>query len=405
MKLLLLFLLTLNAFAGLKLSKDQQQIISLTNRAYGYTSSGFNVGDANSLAIAVNNTLATPSATTFLPADIDLTGNTITKTSHGLPTGLKGQVATSSTFPSPLAATNYYVISVDANNIKLASSYANAGTGTQIDLTTAGAGLFTLNPQDFVNATFDGASDLDDTAETITVAAHGFITGMALTVTTAGTLPLPLVVLTTYYAIVVDANTVKLATSLANAQAGTAIDLTDGIGNTTLVPATYSNKTFTEASVTIGSDQIAITTHAMFKGLQVALTKTSALPAGLLAVTDYFIIKISDSVYKFAATLVDAQSSTAIDITDVGSGTTTFTPTPLAGATIKIQAALADTDALYQDLTDANIGDASQSISATGSLFFTKINPEFPWYRLVLALTAGSLTVDAKYTLKSDAVR
>src|SRR5574343_251220 len=116
MKSLLLFLfLATNAFAGLKLSKDQQSVISLTAQAYGYTSSGFNVGDANSMAIAVQTTLATPSATTFIPTDIDLTGNTITKTSHGLVTGLKGQVATSSAFPSPLAATNYYVISVDAN--------------------------------------------------------------------------------------------------------------------------------------------------------------------------------------------------------------------------------------------------------------------------------------------------
>jgi hypothetical protein len=141
----------------------------------------------------------------------------------------------------------------------------------------------------------------------------------------------------------------------------------------------------------------------MFAGLQVALTKASALPTGLSGGTDYFVIKTSANVFKLAANLVDALAGTAIDISDTGNGTFTFTPTSLAGGNIKIQAALEDVDAKYIDLTDTNIGDASIAISGTSKQFFTKFKPEFPWYRLVLDLTAGALDYTAKITLKSEA--
>lgn len=59
---------------------------------------------------------------------------------------------------------------------------------------------------------------------TVTSSA-GFYTGMAVTVSGAG-LPTPLVAGTVYYAIVVDATDLSLATTTANALAGTAIVLT-----------------------------------------------------------------------------------------------------------------------------------------------------------------------------------
>jgi hypothetical protein len=73
--------------------------------------------------------------------------------------------------------------------------------------------------------TFTNAS-VNTTANTITVVGHGYRTGVPHKYTTAGTLPAPLVAGTTYYIIKVDADTVKVATSLVNAKAGTAIDLT-----------------------------------------------------------------------------------------------------------------------------------------------------------------------------------
>lgn len=81
----------------------------------------------------------------------------------------------------------------------------------------------------------------------VTLTAHGYTTGLAVTLTTDGTLPDPLVVLTTYYIIVVDANTVQFATSYANALAGTEIVLIDagGVGDAQAVVPTALAGTMT----------------------------------------------------------------------------------------------------------------------------------------------------------------
>jgi hypothetical protein len=69
-------------------------------------------------------------------------------------------------------------------------------------------------------------SNVDTAADTITLTGHGLVTGTLVDLTTAGTLAAPLAIATSYWVIVIDANTIKLATTLANALAGTAIDLT-----------------------------------------------------------------------------------------------------------------------------------------------------------------------------------
>lgn len=72
---------------------------------------------------------------------------------------------------------------------------------------------------------------VNTTAETITYTGHGMNAGEALVYNNGGSTTLTgLTSGTTYYAIIVDANTFKLATSAANATAGTAINLT-GTGN------------------------------------------------------------------------------------------------------------------------------------------------------------------------------
>lgn len=63
--------------------------------------------------------------------------------------------------------------------------------------------------------------------DTVTITAHGFLTGIAVTLTSSGTLPGGLATATTYYLIKVDADTIKFATSLVNALAGTAVNITD----------------------------------------------------------------------------------------------------------------------------------------------------------------------------------
>lgn len=78
-----------------------------------------------------------------------------------------------------------------------------------------------------VQTTAGVASTVDVSANTITAASHGYTTGLKCQTSSTGTLPAGITTATDYFVISVDANTIKLATSLANAQAGTAIDLTD----------------------------------------------------------------------------------------------------------------------------------------------------------------------------------
>ncbi len=82
---------------------------------------------------------ATPLATGADP-EVNITANSITIPAHGLTTGLVGQLTTTGTLPAGLSlATDYYVISVDTNTIKFATSYANAIAGTAVDLSDQGS--------------------------------------------------------------------------------------------------------------------------------------------------------------------------------------------------------------------------------------------------------------------------
>jgi hypothetical protein len=83
--------------------------------------------------------------------------------------------------------------------------------------------------------------DVTTATDLIAIAAHGFTTGLKVAATTDGVLPAGLSA-TDYYVIVVSSGTIKLASSLANALAGTAVDITAaaGGGTHTLTPATAS---------------------------------------------------------------------------------------------------------------------------------------------------------------------
>jgi hypothetical protein len=104
----------------------------------------------------------------------------------------------------------------------------------------SGAGSITS-----VESTVDKASIFNPSDDTVTIAAHGFTTGLKLALTiNSGSLPTGLAA-TNYWAIVTNATTFKLASSYANAAAGTAVDFSDyGTADKTA--------TFTPASLSIG---------------------------------------------------------------------------------------------------------------------------------------------------------
>lgn len=83
---------------------------------------------------------------------------------------------------------------------------------------------------------------VNTTADTITINSHGLVTGSVFQIATSGGLPAPLVVLTNYYVIKVDANTIQVADTLGHALAGTPINLTtQGTGNDTITATALAN--------------------------------------------------------------------------------------------------------------------------------------------------------------------
>ena len=80
-------------------------------------------------------------------------------------------------------------------------------------------------------------TDFDATADVITEVDHGFETGTKAQWTTDDTLPTGLSLATDYFVIRIGEDSYQVASSLANALAGTAVNFTDqGAGNHTLTP-------------------------------------------------------------------------------------------------------------------------------------------------------------------------
>ena len=123
------------------------------------------------------------------------------------------RVAVSSATPSGVSATFN------------ATFGAGVGTGALVE-----AGIF--NAAASAVKTFDGDNDVDDGSHSIiNLTSHGFSTGDKVTYTDGGNVAITgLVDGGTYYIIVIDSNTVQLAASVSDANAGTEINITGTSG-------------------------------------------------------------------------------------------------------------------------------------------------------------------------------
>lgn len=181
---------------------------------------------------------------------VNATTDQATCGTHGYSNGDPIVVTSTTTLPDPLAeSTEYYVIYVDANTFQFAETYGDAVDGTAINLTDTGTGTHSVYAKggganlnvwaDYSDATAQtfATTDVNTGTDQITLTAHGLENYQRVQFTTSGGLPAGLTASTTYYIIVVDANTIEVATSFANALAGTQIDITTvGSGTHTLTP-------------------------------------------------------------------------------------------------------------------------------------------------------------------------
>lgn len=132
---------------------------------------------------------------------------------------------------------------------------AGTGTGSIVE-----AAIFNKGSSSVL--VFDGDTDVDDGSHQIAYTTHGLLTGDKITYTDGGgTAITGLVDGGTYYVIRVDANHIKLASSYANATAGSpvAIAITSGVGaNHKITYGTMLCRTTFPVITKSGSETIAI---------------------------------------------------------------------------------------------------------------------------------------------------
>lgn len=85
--------------------------------------------------------------------------------------------------------------------------------------------------------------------------------------------------------------------------------------------ATFTANTSTEELTYTSTTSIP---SNLLTGTRVRVSTTTTLPAPLVAATDYYLIRVSDTVCKLATTYANAVAGTAIDITTTGTGTHTL---------------------------------------------------------------------------------
>ena len=87
-------------------------------------------------------------------------------------------------------------------------------------------------------------------------------------------------------------------------------------------PGLSANNRTTATFTAATTDIVTATAHGYVTGDRVRLTNSGgALPAGLAAATDYYVIRLTADTFKLAASDALATAGTAVDITGTGTGT------------------------------------------------------------------------------------
>lgn len=183
---------------------------------------------------------------------------------------------------------------------------------------------------------------------------------------------------------------------------GESVDVREGKGLSVAHYATVTTPSAVDidadTEVDVDEDTLTVTGHGFATGLKGQLTSSGTLPAGLSTSTDYFVIVVDEDTIQLASSLANANAGTAVDITNVGTAasTHTFTPTALAGASVKLQASL-DNEVFF-DITNT-----SNNITVTANFFLLdKVDPMYNYVRAVHTLTAGQLNLITKIVVKDD---
>jgi len=308
-------------------------------------------------------------------SSIDIIQNAFFVPSHGFITGTKvlyDKGAAATVISGLTDLTNYYVVAINKDYLRLASSAANAATGVVLTVTDFGTGVghkFTSNQ---INGNVTGAGSVTIGSGSVlvtgtgtqftkilkvgdrfrlfpnnTIKTHGALTFAAADVNTStnligkvhtlptgqavvfsaggGTAPAPLVEGTTYFVRAASSSTIALHTTLADAIAGTnTIDITTaGTGSAFTINANTVNLEIIFAAADIDAGTNIITkAHNFSTGTQVVFNNGGGTsPTGLTNNDSYFVRRVSSTTLTLHPTEADASAnSNIVDITAIGTG-------------------------------------------------------------------------------------
>jgi hypothetical protein len=190
-------------------------------------------------------------------------------------------------------ATYYVAEVIDANRIRLKISLNAA---SYINFTAAGVGT----SHSFIFLTVNAAED------TLYIQNHGLVAGQAVRYSNGGGTTIPgLTNNTTYYVYVVDASTIKLATTRALNTFANITGAGTGTQSLSITALDYANNIIT------------IPAHGFLQGELVQYdSRGQTVIAGLTTATPYYVIFIDADNIQLAIDPDAAAAGTAIDITD-----------------------------------------------------------------------------------------
>lgn len=231
---------------NLKTAIDALPLVSATDNGDGsVTITAASAGAAGNLALASSDAV-----------NLALSGAAMTGGQDAATFTIGGNVLTESTdfdaITSSAATATSLASAIDALSILGASASVNVVYATATFPGTIGHYAMVSSSPSYMTASAANMSggvnpDVSTTTSYITTnSGHGWTNGTALLFTTVtGTAPTGLTTGTTYYAIYVDSDTIQLATTVSNADAGTNISITSltGSGSFGLTTLTWGSNT------------------------------------------------------------------------------------------------------------------------------------------------------------------
>jgi hypothetical protein len=334
--------------------------------------------------------------------------DTITLPGHGFLSGelvlydAKGQTVVNGL----TTATPYYVISVDQDNIRLATTPENVLSNTAVNITDTPAGvgrhtltslsktpdgiysITSLNPAEpttftveakgsvpVITKTFNPRSAIDVPQNAFVIPSHGLLTGTKVNYSKgpAATVISGLTDLADYYVVAINKDYLRLAASAEDAAAGTVVTVTDfgtGVAHTLTTDQINGNVTGA-GSVTIASGSVLVS------GSGTQFTK---------------ILKVGDRFRLFPPNVTKTHGAITFGAADINTSTDVITeshtlptgqavvfsagggtaPTTTAGALVEggtyfVRAASSTTIALHTTLADALAGTNTVNFTAAGT--------------------------------------